>query len=75
MLKITNLWDHVKNLPNTIHNIVGEKAVKLSGGQIQRIGIARALFDSPNLLILDEATSGLDMKIERGVIEKYQKRV
>ena len=73
LLKITNLWDHVKNLPNTIHNIVGEKAVKLSGGQIQRIGIARALFDSPNLLILDEATSGLDMKIERGVIENIKK--
>ena len=48
---------------------VGEKGVRLSGGQRQRMGLARAFFHDPSVLILDEATSALDNVTERGIIE------
>ena len=56
-----------------MHQNVGEKAVKMSGGQIQRIGIARALFKEPSFLILDEATSGLDKVVEKNIIKILNK--
>ena len=49
--------------------LVGEKGIKLSGGQIQRIGIARALYKESSLLIMDEATSALDIKTEKKIID------
>ena len=49
--------------------LVGEKGIKLSGGQIQRIGIARALYKESSLLIMDEATSSLDFKTEKKIID------
>jgi ABC-type multidrug transport system fused ATPase/permease subunit len=63
-LKIAHLDDFVKNLPYGLETQVGEYGNQLSGGQRQRLGIARAFFTSPRLLILDEATSALDGETE-----------
>jgi ATP-binding cassette subfamily C protein len=63
-LKVAHLDEFVKSMPNGIDTHVGEFGNQLSGGQRQRLGIARALFTSPRLLILDEATSALDGETE-----------
>jgi ABC-type multidrug transport system fused ATPase/permease subunit len=63
-LKIAHLDEFVKALPNGLETQVGEYGNQISGGQRQRLGIARALFTSPKLLIFDEATSALDGETE-----------
>ncbi len=68
-LKIAHLDEFVKSLPNGLETQVGEFGNQLSGGQRQRLGIARALFTSPKLLILDEATSALDGETEALISE------
>jgi len=66
-LKVAQLWDYVQTLELGIEARVGERGVQLSGGQRQRLGIARALYTKPKLLILDEATSSLDAETEQAI--------
>lgn len=63
-LKQANLYDYVIELPNKLQTSLGENGRKLSGGEKQRIGIARALYYQADVLVLDEATSSLDMPTE-----------
>ena len=59
----------IQQLPNKLDTKVGERGIQLSGGERQRIALARALLKRPKLLILDEATSSIDIKNENHIIE------
>lgn len=73
VLHMAELYDFIYSQPNNINTNVGERGVKLSGGQRQRIGIARALYQQPEVLILDEATSALDNETEKSITDTILK--
>lgn len=66
-LKVAQLDKFVSDLPQGLDTQVGERGAKISGGQRQRLGIARAMFTRPHLLVLDEATSSLDGETEASI--------
>ncbi len=68
-LKEAQLDEFVRGLPEGLDTGIGERGIRLSGGQRQRIGIARALFEDPEVLVLDEATSALDNDTEAAIME------
>ena len=70
---MAELDDFVRTQTQGIDTMVGERGVKLSGGQRQRIGIARALYQRPEVLVLDEATSALDNETERSITDTILK--
>lgn len=68
--KSAQIYDFIRQkLPNGFQTVVGERGARLSGGEIQRIGLARALYKDPKLIIMDEATSALDPQTEKKVMD------
>lgn len=68
-LQEAQLDEFVRGLPDGLDTSIGERGIRISGGQRQRIGIARALFEDPEVLVLDEATSALDNETEAAIME------
>jgi len=72
-LKVAQLMDFVNELPDGLEQQMGDRGTRISGGQRQRLGIARAVFNTPRFLVLDEATSALDGITESQISDAIQK--
>jgi ABC-type multidrug transport system fused ATPase/permease subunit len=72
-VEIAHVKDFMDKLPFGMDTVIGEKGVKLSGGEKQRVGIARAVFKNPQLFLLDEATSHLDIESEQKIQDSLHK--
>jgi ATP-binding cassette, subfamily B, bacterial PglK len=72
-LKDAELFNLINKLPEKENSIIGEKGAKISGGERQRIAIARSLYINPEIIIFDEATSGLDLDTENKIINSINK--
>lgn len=69
VLEEAQLKDFVRELPDGLDTTIGDRGVRISGGQRQRLGIARALYHNPEILVFDEATSALDSDTEKAVMD------
>ena len=75
LIDILGLKNFIDTQPEGLETKVGEKGIKISGGQLQRIGIARALYSFPDILILDEATNALDLDTQDNVLNNVFKEM
>ena len=66
--KLAQIHHFIMGLPENYNTVIGEDGMLISGGQRQRIGIARALYNNPEILVMDEGTSSLDHKTEKSLI-------
>jgi ABC-type multidrug transport system fused ATPase/permease subunit len=72
-IKLAQLDNLISNLPQGLNTFVGDRGTRLSGGQIQRIGIARAIMNNAQVLIFDEPTSALDAETEKSLVRDINK--
>ena len=75
IIKNVQLEEYVHNLKDGINTNIGEKGSKISGGQAQRISIARSLYRNPEIIVLDEATSALDENTENEILKIFQENL
>jgi len=71
-IRISACDEIVERLPDLDDSIIGEKGVRLSGGERQRLGIARAIYKGCDVILLDEATSHLDSRTERRILDEME---